>query len=46
MYRYGFKDQPLMHLRALPKFGERAFTSNPVTDWIEKKLLQEFNVSN
>lgn len=40
---YGFKDHPHMLLKAHPKLGERAVTTSTITDWIEKKLAQEFN---
>nr|XP_039265390.1 testis-expressed protein 2-like [Styela clava]XP_039265391.1 testis-expressed protein 2-like [Styela clava] len=40
---YGFKDHPHMVLKAHPKLGERAVKTSAITDWIEKKLVQEFN---
>lgn len=35
-----------MSIKAKPKFGERALTVSRITDWIENKLGQEFNVSS
>uniref|UniRef100_A0A3P9MAV9 Testis-expressed protein 2 n=1 Tax=Oryzias latipes TaxID=8090 RepID=A0A3P9MAV9_ORYLA len=39
---YGFKTPPRLELKARPKLGEREVTLAHVTDWIEKKLYQEF----
>lgn len=39
---YGFKTPPHLELKARPKLGEREVTLAHVTDWIEKKLEQEF----
>lgn len=39
---YGFKTPPHLELKARPKLGEREVTLAHVTDWIEKKLDQEF----
>ncbi|TRY96683.1 hypothetical protein DNTS_035015 [Danionella cerebrum] len=39
---YGFKRPPRLELKARPKLGEREVTFAHVTDWIEKKLDQEF----
>ncbi|KAM5273368.1 testis-expressed protein 2 [Ctenodactylus gundi] len=39
---YGFRKPPYMELKARPKLGEREVTLVHVTDWIEKKLEQEF----
>lgn len=39
---YGFHDLPHLELKARPKLGEREVTLAHVTDWIEKKLKQEF----
>lgn len=43
--RYGFRTPPHLELKARPKLGEREVTLAHVTDWIEKKLKQEFEVS-
>lgn len=43
-YRYGFRSPPHLELKARPKLGEREVTFAHVTDWIEKKLDQEFQV--
>ena len=40
--RYGFRKPPYIELKARPKLGEREVTLVHVTDWIEKKLEQEF----
>ncbi|KAJ8399646.1 hypothetical protein AAFF_G00407510 [Aldrovandia affinis] len=40
--RYGFRRPPHLELKARPKLGEREVTLAHVTDWIEKKLDQEF----
>lgn len=42
--RYGFRTPPHLELKARPKLGEREVTLAHVTDWIEKKLYQEFQV--
>ena len=42
--RYGFRSPPHLELKARPKLGERVVTLAHVTDWIEKKLDQEFQV--
>ncbi|XP_031669722.1 testis-expressed protein 2-like [Oncorhynchus kisutch] len=39
---YGFRNPPHLELKARPKLGEREVTLAHVTDWIEKKLDQEF----
>ncbi|XP_019939769.2 testis-expressed protein 2-like isoform X1 [Paralichthys olivaceus] len=39
---YGFRTPPHLELKARPKLGEREVTLPHVTDWIEKKLNQEF----
>ncbi|XP_074870386.1 testis-expressed protein 2 [Carettochelys insculpta] len=39
---YGFRRPPYLELKARPKLGEREVTLVHVTDWIEKKLGQEF----
>ncbi|XP_028829084.1 testis-expressed protein 2 isoform X3 [Denticeps clupeoides] len=39
---YGFRSPPVLELKARPKLGEREVTLVHVTDWIEKKLYQEF----
>lgn len=39
---YGFRKPPHLELKARPKLGERLVTFVHVTDWIEKKLDQEF----
>ncbi|XP_023139309.2 testis-expressed protein 2-like isoform X2 [Amphiprion ocellaris] len=39
---YGFRTPPRLELKARPKLGEREVTLAHVTDWIEKKLDQEF----
>ncbi|XP_040001478.1 testis-expressed protein 2-like isoform X2 [Xiphias gladius] len=39
---YGFRTPPHLELKARPKLGEREVTLAHVTDWIEKKLNQEF----
>nr|XP_008116568.1 PREDICTED: testis-expressed sequence 2 protein isoform X2 [Anolis carolinensis] len=39
---YGFRKPPYLELKARPKLGEREVTLVHVTEWIEKKLEQEF----
>ncbi|XP_029945282.1 testis-expressed protein 2 isoform X2 [Salarias fasciatus] len=39
---YGFRSPPHLELKARPKLGEREVTLAHVTEWIEKKLDQEF----
>ncbi|XP_073463170.1 testis-expressed protein 2 isoform X1 [Aquarana catesbeiana] len=39
---YGFRKPPHLELKARPKLGEREVTLGHVTEWIEKKLEQEF----
>ncbi|CAG7729362.1 unnamed protein product [Allacma fusca] len=38
----GFRHNPAMQISARPKFGARAVNLTHVTDWIQKKLLHEF----
>lgn len=42
--RYGFRRPPYLELKARPKLGEREVTLVHVTEWIERKLEQEFQV--
>lgn len=42
--RYGFRSPPHLELKARPKLGEREVTLAHVTDWIERRLDQEFQV--
>lgn len=44
--RYGFRTPPHLELKARPKLGEREVTLAHVTDWIERKLDQEFQVGD
>lgn len=39
---YGFKPNVELSLKALPKLGDREVNLSHVTDWIEKKLAEEF----
>ncbi|XP_068118438.1 testis-expressed protein 2 isoform X2 [Hyperolius riggenbachi] len=39
---YGFRKPPHLELKARPKLGDREVTLVHVTEWIEKKLEQEF----
>lgn len=39
---YGFKPNPELTLKALPKMGDREVNLSHVTDWIERKLAEEF----
>ncbi|CAD5122419.1 unnamed protein product [Dimorphilus gyrociliatus] len=39
---WGFKHPPHMWLTATPKIGERQVSVTHVTDWIENKLVKEF----
>ena len=43
--RYGFRGTPLLFVSARPKLGDRQVKLTHVTEWIEKKLKQEFRVS-
>lgn len=40
---YGFRENPNLVLSARPQLGEHQVSMSPVIDWIEKKLIQEFN---
>lgn len=42
--RYSFSAPPKLDLHVRPKLGEREVTSCHVTEWIEKKLQDEFQV--
>lgn len=44
--RYGFRGTPLLFVSARPKLGDRQVKLTHVTEWIEKKLKQEFRVSH
>ncbi|KAG8189960.1 hypothetical protein JTE90_009099 [Oedothorax gibbosus] len=39
---YGFRTNPHLSIVARPKLGQRVVTLTHVTDWIEKKLVSEF----
>ncbi|KAG9511052.1 Testis-expressed protein 2 [Fragariocoptes setiger] len=39
---YGFRPNPELALRALPRMGDREVNLSHVTDWIERKLVDEF----
>lgn len=39
---YGFKPTPELVLKAIPKMGDREVSLSHVTDWIERKLSEEF----
>ncbi|KAM9315214.1 testis-expressed protein 2-like isoform 2-T2 [Pholidichthys leucotaenia] len=39
---YGFRTPPFLEFKARPKLGEREVNLYHLTDWIEKKLAQEF----
>lgn len=39
---YGFKPNPELVLKALPRMGDRQVSLSHVTDWIERKLEEEF----
>lgn len=43
--RYSFSVPPKLDLHVRPKLGEREVTSCHVTEWIEKKLQDEFQVN-
>lgn len=43
--RYSFSAPPKLDLHVRPKLGEREVTSCHVTEWIEKKLQDEFQVT-
>lgn len=42
----GFRPVPKLILTACPVVGERNVSYTMVTSWIEKKIVQEFEVSN
>jgi len=44
--RYGFRSKPELVLFAKPWVGDREVNLSPLTDWIEKKLAIEFQVSH
>lgn len=43
--RYSFKVPPKLDLHVRPMLGEREVTFTHVTEWIERKLQCEFQVS-
>lgn len=43
--RYSFRVPPRLDLRVRPMLGEREVTFTHVTEWIERKLQCEFQVS-
>ena len=45
LHRYGFRNKPYLWLSAKPKLGTRQVTITHITDYIEKKLELEFQVS-
>ena len=46
VYRYGFRNNPHLWLSVKPRVGAREVNVSHITDWIEKKLAIEFQVSN
>ena len=44
LFRYGFEHNLDLVVSARPKVGERQVTVTLVTDWIQKKLITEFQV--
>jgi hypothetical protein len=40
---YGFRDNPKLVLEAQPAFGQRVVSLTHISQWIAKKLKQEFN---
>lgn len=44
LFRYSFSVPPKLDLHVRPKLGEREVTLCHVTEWIEKKLQDEFQV--
>lgn len=44
LFRYSFSVPPKLDLHVRPKLGEREVTFCHVTEWIEKKLQDEFQV--
>lgn len=44
LFRYSFSAPPKLDLHVRPKLGEREVTLCHVTEWIEKKLQDEFQV--
>lgn len=45
LFRYSFRTPPRLDLNVRPTLGEREVTFTHVTEWIEKKLQCEFQVS-
>lgn len=45
-FRYSFQVPPRLELHVRPMLGEREVTLTHVTEWIEKKLQCEFQVSH
>lgn len=45
LYRYSFRLPPRLDLHVRPVLGDREVTFTHVTEWIEKKLQCEFQVS-
>lgn len=39
---YGFRPNPELVLKAMPRMGDREVSLSHVTDWIERKLEEEF----
>ena len=42
--RFGFHWKPRLDLSAKPKFGQREVTIHYITEWIENKLKELFEV--
>lgn len=45
LFRYSFQLPPRLDLHVRPVLGDREVTFTHVTEWIEKKLQCEFQVS-
>ena len=43
-FRYGFRGNPVIFITASPKVGEKQVRLTYLTNWIERKLKEEFKV--
>lgn len=42
---YGFRPNPQLRLKARPRVGEKAVTMSRILEWIEKRVVLEFQVN-
>ncbi|VDQ13821.1 unnamed protein product [Trichobilharzia regenti] len=42
---YGFRPTPTLRIKTRPRVGEKVVTMSRILEWIEKKIILEFQVT-